>query len=62
MTDYADIDIDGVKHTTATAVLLIIEDKDCWVPLSVIHPDDDDLRTLKTVRVALWFAEKEGLV
>lgn len=61
----------NVLHYTERAVLCTDGDREVWIPRSLIDPDDNDDDTFDdaidtescvTLRVALWFATKEGLV
>ena len=47
---------DGISHETESTVLFYFDERDVWIPKSVIN-DYDDL----VVEVEAWFAEKEGL-
>ncbi len=47
---------DGVSHETDDAVLFYFDERDVWIPKSVIN-DYDGL----VVEVESWFAEKEEL-
>ena len=53
-----------VEAETDLALLCIIDDKQRWIPKSVVHEDSEvssegDSGTIVLMR---WFAEKEGLV
>jgi hypothetical protein len=53
-----------VEAETDLALLCIIDDKQRWIPKSVVHEDSEvsgegDSGTIVILR---WFAEKEGLV
>jgi hypothetical protein len=53
-----------VKRETDMALLCVIEDKEHWVPKSVIH-DDSEVYKMDTEGVLVlpeWWAVKEGLV
>ena len=47
---------DGISHETDDAVLFYFDERDVWIPKSVIN-DYDGL----VVEVEPWFAEKEEL-
>lgn len=57
------LDVERIVKETAAAFLLQLEDRQVWVPKSVVsdaenyEEGDEDC----TVSVAEWFAEKEGL-
>lgn len=60
----AEIEDVTVEAETDLALLCIIEDKQRWIPKSVVHEDSEvsgegDSGTIIIMR---WFAEKEGLV
>jgi hypothetical protein len=60
----AEIEDVTVEVETDLALLCIIEDKQRWIPKSVVHEDSEvsgegDNGTIIIMR---WFAEKEGLV
>lgn len=64
--DAESIEIDDVtvEAETDLALLCIIDDKQRWIPKSVVHEDSEvqsegDTGTMAIMR---WFAEKEGLV
>jgi len=58
--EFAEIDVETV-HETDEAVLFDDGDKKFWIPKSVME-DWPDVGETGTAMVALWFAEKEGLV
>ena len=60
--EYAVIDFDECVTATAAAILLRIDERKVWIPVSLIEepPEIGDLDS--SVLVAQWFAEKEGLV
>ena len=68
MTEYTVIDIDKIEHITNSAVLVKIDEDEQWIPLSVL--DHDSIALIESphwgyvrgLEVAVWFAEKEGLV
>ena len=60
------VELEGItiEAETDLALLCIIDDKQRWIPKSVVHEDsevssDGDSGTIVLMR---WFAEKEGLV
>ena len=57
--------IEGVKvvDETVKAVRVQIDDRQVWIPKSVIHDDSEvwKIGTEGELVVARWFAEKEGL-
>jgi hypothetical protein len=62
--DTVEIEDVTVKAETELALLCIIDDKQQWIPKSVVHEEsevsaDGDTGTIVLMR---WFAEKEGLV
>jgi hypothetical protein len=62
--DTAEIEDVTVESETDLALLCMIEDKQRWIPKSVVHEDSEvsgegDNGTIIIMR---WFAEKEGLV
>jgi hypothetical protein len=62
--DTVEIEDVTVKAETELALLCIIDDKQRWIPKSVVHEEsevsaDGDTGTIVLMR---WFAEKEGLV
>ena len=59
-----EIDDVTVEAETDLALLCIIDDKQHWIPKSVVHEDSEvsgegDTGTIMLMR---WFAEKQGLV
>ena len=60
---YADVDVLFCGETDA-AILVEIEDGErVWIPKSQAEGHEDmDVGDEGTIEVALWFAEKEGLV
>jgi hypothetical protein len=62
--DTVEIEDVTVKAETELALLCIIDDKQHWIPKSVVHEESEvsaegDTGTLVLLR---WFGEKEGLV
>lgn len=66
----AELEVEIIYYTEH-AVLCTDGDKQFWIPRSLIHSDDNDddafdaaadTESCITLRVALWFATKEGLV
>ena len=63
--EYIELDYDQCTMMTESAVLVCIDDKRVWLPLSVLNQevetpsiaDDGGL-----VEVEVWFAMKEGLI
>ena len=53
-----------VEAETDLALLCIIDDKQRWIPKSVVHEDSEvqSEGDIGTIIVMRWFAEKEGLV
>ena len=70
VTEYAHVDIDLVEHSTDEAVLVVIDGVQRWIPFSVLDGEsvaavqeaDRGSSSVKYVQVAVWFAEKKGLV
>ena len=64
--EYAEIDYDECLAETPTAVLLVIQGADqVWVPRSLIDDDEgvpEPTAGAGTVHIALWWAERQGLV
>lgn len=63
--NYVHLDVKLIKAETDKALLLVLEDdSEYWVPLSLVADSDDYRKGQKncTVSVAEWFAKKEGLV
>ena len=61
--DVTTIDFDDCLRTTERAVLLVLHDRQLWLPRSVIQgeqPEQDG--GVGTVDVRNWFLEKEGLI
>ena len=60
----AELDDVTVEAETGLALLCIIDDKQIWIPKSVVHEDSEvsgegDTGTIVVMR---WFVEKQGLV
>jgi len=53
-----------VEAETDLALLCVIDDKQRWIPKSVVHEDSEVSREgdSGTIVIMRWFAEKEGLV
>lgn len=64
MTNYVDVFIDAVLKETDAALLVGIDDRELWIPKSVLesHDDLDEDTGETTIYVAEWFANKEGLI
>lgn len=63
--DYVHLDVKLIKAETDKALLLVMDDdSEHWVPISLITDSEEYEAGLKncTVSVARWFCEKEGLV
>ena len=58
---YVEIDATTVAETHDAVLLDCGLDKDKWIPKSVME-DWPDLNETGTALIAVWFAEKEGLV
>ena len=59
-----EIDDVTVEAETGLALLCIIDDKQIWIPKSVVHEDSEvsgegDTGTIIVMR---WFVEKQGLI
>lgn len=62
MADFVELAFDNIEHETPGAILFNMGEKEpTWVPRSVIEWDEYD-EDSNTVPVALWRAEREGLV
>lgn len=62
--DYVHLDVKLIKAETDKALLLVLDDdSEHWVPLSLVADSDDYNKGDKncTVSVAKWFCVKEGL-
>ena len=59
-----EIDDVTVEAETDLAVLCIIDDKQVWIPKSVVHEDSEvqSEGDTGTITIMRWFAEKEGFV
>ena len=59
-----EIDDVAVEAETDLALLCIIDDKQVWIPKSVVHEDSEVAGEgdSGTIVVKRWFAEKQGLV
>ena len=68
MSGYTTIDIDRVVSMTDAAVLVRIDEDERWLPFSVLDEDTRELLEsacgdgVRALEVAVWFAEREGLV
>ena len=53
-----------VEAETDLALLCMIDDKQRWIPKSVVHEDSEvsEEGDTGTIVIMRWFAEKEGLV
>ena len=63
-TETVEIEDVTVEAETDLALLCIIEEKQRWIPKSVVHEDSEvsGEGDSGTVIIMRWFAEKEGLV
>lgn len=64
MSDYVEVEATVVRMS-AKAVCLLIEDRQMWVPMSVIHEDnlaDISEGVIDNFGIAEWFAKKEEIV
>ena len=64
MSDYAEVEATVVR-ISAKAVCLMIEDRQLWVPMSVIHEDnlaDIAEGVIDNFGIAEWFAKREEIV
>lgn len=62
--ELVEIDFDHVEASTRDAILFVIDDREVWVPRSLIvdgesiYDDEED----GSFEVPEWWAEKEGLI
>jgi len=69
MGKYIELTYDRVAAFTGRAILLVMDNVEKWIPVSVIHTEDlhvvtdrDNFTVSGTVRVKEWFAEKDELI
>ncbi len=65
--EFTEIEFDSIGNETEKAFLLKIEGRNYWLPKSQIDRDSDGLGDHDSddpgsVRVAVWWAMKEGLI
>ncbi len=62
-TKLVEIEIDYVKHDTDNAMLIVVEDKEYWIPKSKIEDQSqDDNDVITGIFIPEWLAIEKGLV
>ncbi len=66
-TEFTEIDFDSIEHETTKAFLIKVDRKKVWLPKSQIDPESDQLDLVDDadggeIRVAVWWAQKQGLI
>ena len=61
-TEYATVDFDEIVTFTEQAILFRIDEREVWIPVSVMDPDLDPHAGPNEIEVAEWFAIKEVLI
>lgn len=70
MNNYSEVEGDYLAHTRRAIKLRLADDREVWIPLSLIldltaedlDSDTPEHEAPLLLEVALWFAEKEGLI
>lgn len=61
--EFVDVEIEAVVFKRPKAVLVQVSEtgEEKWIPRSQLHEFDEDNTGRQTIKVAEWFASKEGL-
>lgn len=63
--NYIHVEFDSVKRVTEKAVCFVIDGQDVWIPISQIHPSDqdnyEDGDQDGSVSITEWIAGQKGL-